>query len=184
MSKQNYTDQGIIDQIAVGLGTSVEWDGADTLEWIAALISKVRPAVGLEDSRYEERFETATGRKVNPDWVVDSLADRRYTYDDHLPDSLDDLEVGEYLEPLEDLGQLEARELWVCSYCEHLVEGGEANEAGTVGAHMFFEKYAAPDYSIALVGEPRAGQDSEVRGVCDVCSSLDGLRQIELARMA
>lgn len=184
MSKQNYTDQGIIDQIAVGLGTSVEWDGADTLEWIAALISKVRPAVGLEDSRYEERFEAVTGRKADPDWIVDSLEDRRYTYDDHFPDSLDDLEVGKHLAPLEVIGQVEARELWVCSYCEYLIEGGEADEAGTVGAHMFFEKYATPDYSIALIGELRAGQDSGAMGVCDVCSSMDGLRQIELARMA
>lgn len=28
-----------------------------------------------------------------------------------------------------------------------------------------------------------AGGDSEVTGVCDVCSSVDGLGQIELARM-
>lgn len=108
----------------------------------------------------------------------------KQNYTDHLPDNLDDLEAGEYLAPQEDIGQLEARELWVCSYCEYVAEGGEADEAGTVGAHMFFEKYAAPDYSIALIGEFRAGGDSEVTGVCDVCSSMDGLGQIELARMA
>lgn len=106
-----------------------------------------------------------------------------WNYTGHLPDSLNDMEMGEYLEPLEDIGQLEARELWVCSYCEHVAEGGEADEAGTVAAHMFFEKYAAPDYSIALIGEFRAGQDSEVTGACDVCSSVDGLGQIELAHM-
>ena len=184
MSKQNHTDQSVLDEIAVGLGTSMEWDGAGTLEWVATLVSKVRPDVDLEDSKYEERFEMATGRKVDPNWVVDSLEDRRYTYDDHLPDSLYDLEVGECLEPLEDIGQVEARELWVCAYCEYVAEGGEADEAGTVGAHMFFEKYAAPDYSTALIGEFRAGGDSEVTGVCDVCSSMDGLGQIELARMA
>ena len=107
-----------------------------------------------------------------------------WNYTGHLPDSLNDMDRGEYLEPLEDIGQLEARELWVCSYCEYVAEGGEADEAGTVGAHMFFEKYAAPDYSIALTGEFRAGGDSEVTGVCDVCSSMDGLGQIELAHMA
>lgn len=184
MSKQNYTDQGVLDEIAVGLGTSMGWVSADTLEWVAVLVSKVRPDVGLEDSRYEERFEMATGRKVDPNWVVDSLEDRRYAYDDHLPDSLDDLEVGEHLAPLEVIGQVEARELWVCSYCEHLAGGGEEDESGTGEADMFFQKYAAPDYSIALIGKHRAGEDSEVTGVCDVCSSVDGLRQIELARMA
>ena len=184
MSKQNYTDQSVLDEIAVSLGTSMEWNGSETLEWIAALVSKVRPDVGLEDSKYEERFEMATGRKVNPNWVVDSLEDRRYAYDDHLPDSLDDLEVGEHLAPLEVIGQMEARELWVCSYCEHLAGGGEEDESGTGEADMFFQKYAAPDYSIALAGGPRAGEGSEVTGVCDVCSSMDGLGRIELARMA
>lgn len=184
MSKQNYTDQSVLDEIAVGLGTSMEWNGSETLEWIAALVSKVRPDVGLEDSKYEERFEMATGRKVDPNWVVDSLEDRRYAYDDHLPDSLDDLEVGEYLAPQGGLGQMEARELWVCSYCEHLAVGGEEDESGTGEADMFFQKYSGPEYHIELFGGPRAGEDSWVTRVCDVCSSLDGLRQIELARMA
>lgn len=183
MSKQNYTDQSVLDQIAVGLGTSMEWDGAEALEWIASLISEVRPNVGVEDSKYEERFEAATGRKVDLNWVVDSLEDRRYAYDDYLPDSLDDLEVGEYLKPLEVLGQLEARGLWVCSYCEHLAGGGEEGESGTSEADMFFQKCAAPDYSIALLGELRAGQDPGVAGMCDVCSSLDMLGQIKLARI-
>lgn len=101
----------------------------------------------------------------------------------HLPDNLDDLKTGKRLEPKKDSGELEVRVLWLCSYCEYLTDGGEANEAGTVGSHLFFDKYEAPQYRVHLMGEARAGIDSEIVGVCDACSQVDGLGLAELSHM-
>lgn len=60
--KSGLTDTDVVDAIALGLGTKPEWSGADTLEWIADTIGKVRthpgdavPAEYLRD--FTERYE-------------------------------------------------------------------------------------------------------------------------------
>ncbi|MFI8091518.1 hypothetical protein ACIF9R_24890 [Streptomyces sp. NPDC086080] len=51
------TDTDVVDAIALGLGTSPEWSGASTLEWIADTIGKVRQHPGDRDPReYREEF--------------------------------------------------------------------------------------------------------------------------------
>lgn len=40
------TDTDVVDAIALGLGTSPEWPGTDTLKWIAEAIGKVRDEPG------------------------------------------------------------------------------------------------------------------------------------------
>ncbi|UQA91210.1 hypothetical protein [Streptomyces halobius] len=51
------TDTDVVDAIALGLGTSPEWPGTDTLKWIAEAIGKVRDEPGGRDPReYREEF--------------------------------------------------------------------------------------------------------------------------------
>ncbi|MFD8609411.1 hypothetical protein [Streptomyces sp. NPDC059631] len=55
------TDSEVVDAIALGLGTSPEWPGADTLKWIAEAIGKVRDEPGNGEpveylKRWSERF--------------------------------------------------------------------------------------------------------------------------------
>ncbi|NEA20744.1 hypothetical protein [Streptomyces halstedii] len=51
------TDTDVVDAIALGLGTSSEWPGTDTLTWIADTIGKVRSHPGDRDPReYREEF--------------------------------------------------------------------------------------------------------------------------------
>jgi hypothetical protein len=59
-------DRDIVDSIAALLGTAEKWRGADFLEVIADLIGQVRPHPGRGDANeYAERFERATGRRVD-----------------------------------------------------------------------------------------------------------------------
>jgi hypothetical protein len=66
------SDQDVLDEIAVRLGTSPEWNGGDLLSWIAEMIAlSGRPNPGVwARSRYPEQFRAATGRDVNPDWLA------------------------------------------------------------------------------------------------------------------
>ncbi|MCT9105286.1 hypothetical protein [Streptomyces mirabilis] len=55
------TDTDVVDAIALGLGTSPEWPGADTLNWIAEAIGKVRDEPGNAEpveylKRWSERY--------------------------------------------------------------------------------------------------------------------------------
>lgn len=51
------TDTDVVDAIALGLGTSPEWPGTDTLKWIAEAIGKVRDEPGDRDPRkYQAEF--------------------------------------------------------------------------------------------------------------------------------
>ncbi|MFD9867503.1 hypothetical protein ACFXI8_23760 [Streptomyces niveus] len=51
------TDTDVVDAIALGLGTSPEWPGTATLEWIADAIGKVRSHPGGGDPRkYQAEF--------------------------------------------------------------------------------------------------------------------------------
>ncbi|MBD0673929.1 hypothetical protein [Streptomyces sp. CBMA156] len=51
------TDTDVVDAIALGIGTSPDWSGADTLEWIADVIGKVRSHPGGCDPReYQGEF--------------------------------------------------------------------------------------------------------------------------------
>lgn len=59
------TDTDVVDAIALGLGTSPDWPGADTLEWIADTIGKVRNHPGGCDPR-EYREEFAEERTIDP----------------------------------------------------------------------------------------------------------------------
>lgn len=61
-------DQDTVDRIATLLGTAETWPGADFLEYIADLIGQVRPHPGGDPNGYEENFERATGRPVDPSW--------------------------------------------------------------------------------------------------------------------
>ncbi|KOT57084.1 MULTISPECIES: hypothetical protein [Streptomyces] len=55
----------MVDAIALGLGTSPEWPGTETLEWIANTIGKVRNHPGGRDPR-EYRDEFAEERAFDP----------------------------------------------------------------------------------------------------------------------
>lgn len=56
------TDTDVVDAIALGLGTSPEWPGADTLNWIAEVISKVRIEPGnAEPDEYLKRWSERYG---------------------------------------------------------------------------------------------------------------------------
>lgn len=68
------TDQSVIDKIAVGLGTRAEWDSGE-LEWIAEAIGTVRPHPGDSTPGYARKFEEATGRKADPDYVDEADLD-------------------------------------------------------------------------------------------------------------
>ncbi|MEU7156107.1 hypothetical protein AB0A98_06635 [Streptomyces chrestomyceticus] len=59
------TDTDVVDAIALGLGTSPEWTGTETLEWIANTIGKVRNHPGGRDPR-EYREEFAEERAFDP----------------------------------------------------------------------------------------------------------------------
>lgn len=59
------TDTDAVDAIALGLGTSPDWSGADTLAWIADVIGKVRSHPGGRDPR-EFREEFAEGHAIDP----------------------------------------------------------------------------------------------------------------------
>ncbi|MER6520089.1 hypothetical protein ABT246_24945 [Streptomyces sp. NPDC001553] len=59
------TDTDVVDAIALGLGTSPDWPGADTLEWIDDTIGKVRNHPGGCDPR-EYREEFAEERTFDP----------------------------------------------------------------------------------------------------------------------
>ncbi|MDX3274736.1 MULTISPECIES: hypothetical protein [Streptomyces] len=55
------TDTDVVDAIALGLGTSPEWPGTDTLKWIAEAIGKVRDEPGNAEpveylKRWSERY--------------------------------------------------------------------------------------------------------------------------------
>ncbi|MFD4943050.1 hypothetical protein ACFWNT_11035 [Streptomyces sp. NPDC058409] len=55
------TDTDVVDAIALGLGTSPEWPGANTLTWIAEAIGKVRDEPGNAEpveylKRWSERY--------------------------------------------------------------------------------------------------------------------------------
>ncbi|MFE7115000.1 hypothetical protein ACFU99_06185 [Streptomyces sp. NPDC057654] len=59
------TDTDVVDAIALGLGTSSEWPGTDTLKWIAEVIGTVRDEPGSRDPReYREAF--AAERAFDP----------------------------------------------------------------------------------------------------------------------
>ncbi|MEU3050510.1 hypothetical protein ABZ705_29075 [Streptomyces sp. NPDC006984] len=54
------TDTDVVDAIALGLGTSPDWSGANTLEWITDAIGKVRSHSGGGNPRkYHEKFAEA-----------------------------------------------------------------------------------------------------------------------------
>lgn len=56
------TDADAMDAIALGLGTAPEWEGADTLEWIANVVGHVREHPGDADPvEYHERFQAEYG---------------------------------------------------------------------------------------------------------------------------
>src|SRR5699024_253497 len=55
-------DRDALDKIAVGLGTKPEWDAAE-LEWIADVVSSVRPHPGDEPD-YETLFAASPGRQL------------------------------------------------------------------------------------------------------------------------
>lgn len=77
-SKQRPTDTDIVDAIALGLGTRVEWSGADELEWIADTVAKARSHPGgQEPDDYIKSF--ATQRRLNP---IDDPFLRQYLADD------------------------------------------------------------------------------------------------------
>ncbi|MFI5702563.1 hypothetical protein ACIA78_21265 [Streptomyces xanthochromogenes] len=55
------TDTDVVDAIALGLGTSPEWPGTDTLKWIAEAIGKVRDEPGNDEpveylKRWSEQY--------------------------------------------------------------------------------------------------------------------------------
>ncbi|MFB7597589.1 hypothetical protein [Streptomyces sp. NPDC056160] len=56
------TDTDVVDAIALGLGTSPEWPGTDTLKWIAEAIGKVRDEPGnAEPVKYLKRWSERHG---------------------------------------------------------------------------------------------------------------------------
>ncbi|MFJ9900578.1 hypothetical protein ACIQPR_45355 [Streptomyces sp. NPDC091280] len=56
------TDTDVVDAIALGLGTSPEWPGTDTLKWIAEAIGKVRDEPGnAEPAEYLKRWSEPYG---------------------------------------------------------------------------------------------------------------------------
>lgn len=56
------TDTDVVDAIALGLGTSPEWPGTDTLKWIAEAIGKVRDEPGnAEPVEYLKRWSERHG---------------------------------------------------------------------------------------------------------------------------
>ncbi|MEU7320915.1 hypothetical protein AB0465_14070 [Streptomyces griseoviridis] len=56
------TDTDVVDAIALGLGTSPEWPGTDTLKWIAEAIGKVRDEPGnAEPAEYLKRWSARYG---------------------------------------------------------------------------------------------------------------------------
>ncbi|MFF8914204.1 hypothetical protein ACF08M_12970 [Streptomyces sp. NPDC015032] len=59
------TDTDVVDAIALGLGTSPEWPGTDTLKWIADTIGMVRNHPGDRDPR-EYREEFTEERAIDP----------------------------------------------------------------------------------------------------------------------
>lgn len=60
--RQGLTDTDVVDAIALGLGTQSEWSGADTLEWIADVIGKVREHPGsVEPVRYLAGWREKSG---------------------------------------------------------------------------------------------------------------------------
>lgn len=59
------TDTDVVDAIALGLGTSPEWSGADTLNWIVNTIGKVRSQPGDGDPR-KYRQDFAQEHAVDP----------------------------------------------------------------------------------------------------------------------
>ncbi|MBL1115362.1 hypothetical protein JK364_23615 [Streptomyces sp. 110] len=59
------TDTDVVDAIALGLGTSPDWSGAHTLEWVADTIGKVRQHPGDRDP-HEYRKEFAQEHAFDP----------------------------------------------------------------------------------------------------------------------
>ncbi|MDX3020112.1 hypothetical protein [Streptomyces acidiscabies] len=57
------TDTDVVDAIALGLGTSPDWPGTDTLKWIAEAIGNVRDEPGnAEPVEYLKRWSERYGR--------------------------------------------------------------------------------------------------------------------------
>ncbi|MGW0896948.1 hypothetical protein ACWD0G_08105 [Streptomyces goshikiensis] len=86
------TDTDIVDAIALGLGTSPDWSGADTLTWVADTIGRVRSHPGDCDPReYQDEFTEK--HAVNP--LNDSFLAMHVDADPHLSAGHSDVLVAE-----------------------------------------------------------------------------------------
>ncbi|MGW2984278.1 hypothetical protein [Streptomyces goshikiensis] len=86
------TDTDVVDAIALGLGTSPHWSGANTLTWIADTIGKVRSHPGDCDPReYQDEFT----EKHAVDPLNDTFLAMHVDADPHLSAGHDDVLVTE-----------------------------------------------------------------------------------------